>query len=62
MKEASILELLSTLVANAHDSLCNPYNALLMEIYYLLFRSVKPAELTVDLSVSAPVLCDSVYL
>ena len=48
MKETQILEVFTTLAANATDSLYNPFNATLLEIYYLLLRGVKPAQLTLN--------------
>lgn len=48
MKEDNILEVFTSLAANSGDSAYNPYNALLLEIYYLLLRGVKPQQLTFD--------------
>lgn len=48
MKETDILEVFATLAANATDSLYNPFNATLLEIYYLLLRGVKPHQLILD--------------
>lgn len=48
MKQDNILDVFTSLAANSGDSTYNPYNALLLEIYYLLLRGVKPQELTLD--------------
>jgi len=49
LSETNTLELLLTIVTNAdNDPLFNGWNTLCLEIFYLLFRGVKPASLVVD--------------
>lgn len=56
MKEDNILDVFTSLAANSGDSTYNPYNALLLEIYYLLLRGVKPQQLTLDPKKVRPIL------
>ncbi|EJD01845.1 timeless-domain-containing protein [Fomitiporia mediterranea MF3/22] len=46
--EAHVLELLVTIASNAKDPFFNQWNTLVLEIFYLLFRSVFPSALAVD--------------
>ena len=49
LSETNILDLLLTIASNAtEDPLFNGWNALLLEIFYLLFRGVKPSSLVED--------------
>ncbi|TFK28235.1 timeless-domain-containing protein [Coprinopsis marcescibilis] len=49
MEETHVLKLLLTIAANTgNDPLFNTWNALVLEIFYLLFRGVKPLDLTID--------------
>jgi hypothetical protein len=48
MKEGHILDVFTTLAANSADPTYNPFNAVLLEIYYLLLRGVKPQQLILD--------------
>ena len=49
LSETRILELLLTISANtSEDPLFNSWNTLILEIFYLLFRGVKPSSLAVD--------------
>lgn len=48
MKEAHIFDVFTTLAANSADPAYNPFNAVLLEIYYLLLRGVKPQQLILD--------------
>ena len=48
MEQAHILDMFLTLAANVDDPAFNPYNALLLEIFQLLYRGVKPETLAVD--------------
>ncbi|RXW22765.1 hypothetical protein EST38_g3081 [Candolleomyces aberdarensis] len=49
MEETHVLRLLLTIAANVdHDPLFNNWNSLVLEIFYLLFRGVKPATLAQD--------------
>ena len=48
MKETHILDVFTTLAANSADPAYNPFNAVLLEIYYLLLRGVKPQQLILD--------------
>lgn len=46
LSNTGILDLLSTIASNASDDpMFNGWNALLLEIFYLLFRGVKPSSL-----------------
>lgn len=49
LSETNILDLLLTIASNASDDpMFNGWNALLLEIFYLLFRGVKPSSLVAD--------------
>ncbi|KAF5325413.1 hypothetical protein D9619_010000 [Psilocybe cf. subviscida] len=49
LSEANVLPLLLTIAANTeNDSLLNGWNTLILEIFYLLFRGVKPGSLIQD--------------
>ncbi|KAF9516043.1 hypothetical protein BS47DRAFT_1443938 [Hydnum rufescens UP504] len=48
MQETRILDVFLTLAANTTDSLFNPYNAVLLEIFSLLYRGVKPQALALE--------------
>ncbi|KAH9947733.1 timeless protein-domain-containing protein [Amylocystis lapponica] len=49
LSETNTLDLLLTIASNAPtDSMFNGWNALVLEIFYLLFRGVKPASLAMD--------------
>jgi replication fork protection complex subunit Tof1/Swi1 len=49
LEETHMLQLLLTIAANADkDPLLNGWNTLALEIFYLLFRGVKPASLAMD--------------
>lgn len=49
LEEAHVLELLLAVASNVDaDPLFNGWNTLVLEIFYLLFRGVKPSSLTVD--------------
>lgn len=49
MEETHVLRLLLTIAANVdNDPLFNNWNSLVLEIFYLLFRGVKPATLAQD--------------
>lgn len=49
LSETHTLQLLLTVAANAaNDPLLNGWNTLVLEIFYLLFRGIKPSSLTTD--------------
>ncbi|KDQ07544.1 hypothetical protein BOTBODRAFT_192367 [Botryobasidium botryosum FD-172 SS1] len=48
LEEAHILDLFLTIASNAEEPSFNPWNALVLEIFYLLFRGVKPDALALD--------------
>jgi replication fork protection complex subunit Tof1/Swi1 len=49
LSETRMVQLLLTVAANVEkDQLFNGWNTLVLEIFYLLFRGVKPASLTMD--------------
>src|ERR1700722_20115272 len=49
LSETHMLELLLTIAANtSNDQLLNSWNTLVLEIFYLLFRGVKPSSLVAD--------------
>ncbi|KAF8333073.1 timeless protein-domain-containing protein [Cantharellus anzutake] len=48
LQEIKALELFLFLAANARDPVFNPYNALVLEIFYLLFRGVAPDDIIKD--------------
>lgn len=49
LSETHTLQLLLTVAANAEkDQLLNGWNTLVLEIFYLLFRGIKPTSLTID--------------
>lgn len=49
LSESHTLELLLTIASNTvNDALVNGWNTLVLEIFYLLFRGVKPTSLTAD--------------
>jgi replication fork protection complex subunit Tof1/Swi1 len=49
LEETHTLQLLLTIAANAeNDPLLNGWNTLVLEIFYLLFRGVKPTSLAMD--------------
>lgn len=49
LSETHTLQLLLTIAANTEkDQLLNGWNTLVLEIFYLLFRGIKPASLTID--------------
>lgn len=48
MKDTHILDVFTTLAANSANPAYNPFNAVLLEIYYLLLRGVKPQQLILD--------------
>ena len=51
LSETNIFDLLLTIASNANeDPMFNSWNALLLEIFYLLLRGVKPTSLVVDQS------------
>ncbi|TFK32404.1 timeless protein-domain-containing protein [Crucibulum laeve] len=51
LSETHTFELLLTIAANAdNDPLMNGWNTLVLEIFYLLFRGVKPSALSIDQS------------
>lgn len=56
LEEVHAMELLLAIAANeGNDSMFNGWNTLVLEIFYLLFRGVKPAGLSTDLAkVRAP--------
>lgn len=47
-QKAYIFDLLVTISSNATDPFFNQWNTLVMEIFYLLFRSVAPSALAID--------------
>ncbi|TFY59930.1 hypothetical protein EVG20_g7607, partial [Dentipellis fragilis] len=49
LQETNFLDLLLTIASNAAtDSMFNGWNTLVLEIFYLLFRGVKPSTLVID--------------
>ncbi|KAG8868501.1 Topoisomerase 1-associated factor 1, partial [Tulasnella sp. 331] len=52
-REANVLDALLAFASNADDMMFNPWNNLVLEIFYLLFRGVKPGSLILDQSVKA---------
>ncbi|OBZ77008.1 Topoisomerase 1-associated factor 1 [Grifola frondosa] len=48
LSETHTLDLLLTIASNASDALFNGWNALVLEIFYLLFRGIKSASLAMD--------------
>ena len=48
MQQSRILDLFLALAANVDDPAINPYNALLLEIFTLLYRGVRPQDLVHD--------------
>ena len=49
LSESHFIELLLTIASNASsDALFNQWNALVLEIFYLLFRGIKPVSLASD--------------
>ncbi|KAG8903574.1 Topoisomerase 1-associated factor 1 [Tulasnella sp. 403] len=47
-KDTAILDSLLTFASNSDDPMFNPWNNLILEIMYLLFRGVKPSSLILD--------------
>lgn len=47
-QETHVFDLLLTIASNASDPFFNQWNTLVLEIFYLLFRGVKPSTLSVN--------------
>ncbi|KAI0366585.1 timeless-domain-containing protein [Pilatotrama ljubarskyi] len=48
LSESHFIDLLLTIASNASDPMFNQWNTVVLEIFYLLFRGVKPASLASD--------------